>query len=100
MPKLKKKPAHKMTDKELLRDVFGNPFRPVVLDPSCLTWNQGMVVASAQTIYEDRTFDRLPSLASVLKEAGCSDAEILNHCGQAGTHVRGCWVLDLVLGKI
>jgi hypothetical protein len=83
----------------LLRDVFGNPFRPMAVDPSWLTWNDGTVVKLAQGIYDDRAFDRLPILADALEEGGCDDADILTHCRQPGEHVRGCWVVDLLLGK-
>ena len=84
----------------LLRDIFGNPFRsqPTV-DSSWLSWNDGVIPKLAQAIYDDRAFDRLPILADALEEAGCTNADILNHCRQPGEHVRGCWVVDLVLGK-
>ena len=80
----------------LLRDIFGNPFRPVAADPKWLT---SAVVGLAQAIYEERAFDRMPILADALEEAGCDNADVLNHCRQPGEHVRGCWVVDLVLGK-
>jgi hypothetical protein len=80
----------------LMRDIFGNPFRPVTLDPAWLT---EAVVALARGIYEDRAFDRMPVLADALEDAGCSDPDILNHCRGEGPHVRGCHVLDLLLGK-
>ncbi len=57
------------------------------------------VAALAQTIYADRAFDRLPILADALEEAGCDNADILTHCRGDGPHVRGCWVVDLILGK-
>ena len=53
----------------------------------------------AQAIYDDRAFERIPELADALAEAGCSNADILDHCRKPGEHVRGCWVVDLVLGK-
>lgn len=81
----------------IMRDIFGNPFRPVSIDPSWLAWNDGMVRRVAQGIYNDRAFDRLPILADALEEAGCDNAEILTHCRQPGEHVRGCWVIDLLL---
>jgi hypothetical protein len=81
-----------------VRDIF-NPFRPVTIDPTWLAWNDGTVVKLAQAIYDGRVFDRLPVLADALEEAGCQDAELLAHCRGAGSHVRGCWPLDLVLGK-
>jgi hypothetical protein len=83
----------------LLRDLFGSPFRPVVVDPSWLTWNDGTVVKLAEAIYNGRAFDRLPILADALEEAGCQDAEILTHCRQQGNHVRGCWLIDLLTNK-
>ncbi len=83
----------------LLRDIFANPFRPVDISPAWLIWNDGTVRKIAQTIYDDRAFDRLPMLADALEEAGCTSADILNHCRQPGVHVRGCWVIDILLGK-
>ena len=80
----------------LLRDIFGNPFRPVAVDRSWLT---STVVSLAQGIYADRAFDRLPILADALQDAGCENADVLGHCRGPGPHVRGCWVVDLVLGK-
>jgi hypothetical protein len=81
----------------LLRCIFGPlPFRPVALDPAWLT---PTVANLAHAIYHDRAFHNLPVLADALEEAGCHDAHILTHCRQPGEHVRGCWVVDLVLGK-
>ena len=81
----------------LIRDIFANPFRPVPLDPAWLT---STVVSLAEGVYADRAFDRLPVLADALEDAGCDKAEILAHCRGGGPHVRGCWVVDLVLGKV
>jgi hypothetical protein len=83
----------------LIRDIFGNPFRAVSLVPSWLIWNEATVAKLAQAIYDERAFERLPVLADALEEAGCTDAEILAHCRGPGPHVRGCWALDLLLGK-
>jgi hypothetical protein len=83
----------------LLREIFGNPFRPVTLNPLWFVWNDGTIPTLAQGIYDDRAFDRLPVLADALEEAGCNDAEILTHCRSEGEHTRGCWVVDLILGK-
>jgi hypothetical protein len=80
----------------LVRDIFGNSFRSVALDP---TWLTAAVLSLAQTIYDDRAFDRLPELAEALEQAGCTNAEVLDHCRQPGEHVRGCWVVDMVLGN-
>jgi hypothetical protein len=80
----------------LLRDIFGNPFRPSAFDPS---WRTPQVVALGQEIYDNRAFDCLPELADALAKAGCENADILAHCRGPGPHVRGCWVTDLILGK-
>ena len=81
----------------LIYDIFGNPFRPVALDPLWLTFD---VQALAQGIDADRAFDRMPILADALQDAGCDNPDVLNHCRDPhATHVRGCWVLDLLLGK-
>jgi hypothetical protein len=80
----------------LIHDVFGNPFRPVKLDPAWLT---RQVKRLAQAIYDDHRFEDMPVLGDALEEAGCTDEDLLNHCRQPGEHVRGCWVVDLVLGK-
>ena len=82
--------------RHLLTCIFGNPFRPVGLDPSWLT---STVLQLAAGIYTDRAFDRLPILADALQDAGCDNADILDHCSSASPHVRGCWVVDLILSK-
>lgn len=83
----------------LLRDIFGNPFRPATINPAWLAWNDGTVKKIAQAIYNERAFDRMPILADALEEAGCTNANILAHCRQPGEHVRGCWVVDAILDK-
>jgi hypothetical protein len=80
----------------MLRCIFGNPFRPVVLDSR---WITPTVEQLAKPIYADGAFDRLPILADALEDAGCDNADILNHCRQPAEHARGCWVVDLILGK-
>ncbi|MBN9122462.1 MAG: hypothetical protein J0I06_25515 [Planctomycetes bacterium] len=81
----------------LLSEIFGNPFRPVVFDPA---WRASDVALLANGIYAERAFDRMPILADALQDAGCDSDELLNHLRDASaTHVRGCWALDLVLGK-
>jgi hypothetical protein len=79
--------------------VFGNPFRPVALKPSLLTWHGGLPVSMARQIYDSRDFTDMSVLADGLEEAGCQDQDILSHCRSGGEHVRGCWVVDMVLGK-
>ncbi|MFO0797673.1 MAG: hypothetical protein U0804_09345 [Gemmataceae bacterium] len=81
---------------QLVRDIFGNPFRPVALDPA---WRTEAVVGLAAGVYADRAFDRLPALANAIEAAGCADGAVLTHCRGPGPHVRGCWVVDLLLGK-
>jgi hypothetical protein len=85
--------------KALLDEVFGDPFRPAAVDPLWLAWEGGVVPALAQGIYEERAFERLALLADALEEAGCTDAELLGHLRGPGPHTRGCWALDLFLGK-
>ena len=69
------------------------------VDQCWLRWNDATVVRLAQRIYYERRFADLPILADALEEAGCTNADILDHCRRPGPHVRGCWVVDLVLGK-
>ncbi len=71
-------------------------YRLSLLDPA---WLSPTVQSISLSIYRDRAFDRLPILADALEEAGCTNADVLLHCRQPGEHVRGCWVVDLVLGK-
>jgi hypothetical protein len=80
----------------IFRDIFGNPFRPVMLDQE---WRTSTAVALARQMYESRDFGAMPILADALQDAGCDSEDILNHCRGNGPHVRGCWVVDMVLGK-
>lgn len=102
--------AAKANERQFLRalfmDIFGNPFRPVAIPLTLLAWHDDLVVRLAQTAYDERqlpegTLDngRLAILADALEEAGCTDADILCHLRGPGPHVRGCWVIDLLLGK-
>jgi hypothetical protein len=81
---------------DLLRDVLGNPFRPVAIDPAWLT---DAVLGIARGVYDERAFEHLPILADALEDAGCTDEDLLGHCRRPGVHVRGCWVVDLLTGK-
>jgi hypothetical protein len=83
----------------LIREVIGNPFRDYPLDPHWLAWEDGTVPRIARGIYEDRAFDRMPILGDALEEAGCSYEDILAHCRSGDEHLRGCWVLDMILDK-
>jgi hypothetical protein len=95
--------AETVAQAAILRDIFGNPFRPAAISPA---WQTPAVVALAQAAYDNRILPagalasaRLAVLADALEEAGCADAELLGHLRGPGPHVRGCWALDLVLGK-
>ena len=79
-----------------IRDIFGNPFRPITAGSEWLT---PTVVSLAEAIYRDRAFDRLPVLADAIEEAGCDNADLLAHCRGDGPHALGCWAVDLLLGK-
>jgi hypothetical protein len=92
--------AEKTAQAAMVRDLFGNPFRPKpAVDPSWLAWNGGTVAKLAAAIYDGRRFADLPILADALEDAGCADADILAHCRGGGEHVRGCWVVDLLTGR-
>jgi hypothetical protein len=80
----------------LIRCVFGNPFHPVTFSSE---WRTDTAVALARQMYEAREFSTMPILADALQDAGCANEDILNHCRAPGVHIRGCWVVDLVLGK-
>ena len=88
---------------DLLRCIFGNPFRLIALDP---VWLIPSVRAVARSAYDERILpagtldpDRLAVLADALEDAGCDSADILSHLRTPGPHVRGCWVVDLILDK-
>jgi hypothetical protein len=83
----------------LVHEVIGNPFRPRVLEPVCLNWGNGLVRHLAEGIYEEKAFERMGVLGDALEDAGCRDDVILDHCRGGGEHVRGYWVLDLILGR-
>jgi hypothetical protein len=83
----------------ILLDIFANPFRPAIANPAWLKWHDGTIPKLAAAIYDERAYQRLPLLADALEEAGCDDAAILEHCRGPNGHVRGCWVVDLLLGK-
>lgn len=79
---------------DLLREVLGNPFHRVACIPE---WRTPQTTRMARTIFDEERFEDLPKLAMALAEAGCDDARILAHCNRPGEHVRGCWVVDLLL---
>lgn len=84
---------------ELLRDILGNPFRPTLIGNGCRTWSQGFVIRLAQMIYDEQRGEDMPMLGEALHLAGCTNAHILEHCQSKGPHVRGCWLIDDLLGK-
>ena len=80
----------------VVREIVSNPFRPVTFLPE---WRTSTILALATGIYEEKAFDRMPILADALQDANCDNDEILNHCRGPGPHVRGCFLIDLILGK-
>jgi hypothetical protein len=98
--------AESQAQAAIIRDIFGNPFRPATIDQALLKWHDRTMPKLAQTVYDERELPgghldakRLAVLADALEEAGCSNDEILGHLRGPGPHVRGCWVVDLLLGK-
>jgi hypothetical protein len=83
----------------LIRDLFGNPFRPVAIDPAWQSWHNGLIPSMARRMYDSRDFADLPILADALEDAGCSDPAVLDHCRRPGLHARGCWLIDSLLDR-
>jgi hypothetical protein len=84
----------------LLRCIFGNPFRQrLTVDAAWLEWNDGLVRKLAGSILASRQFEDVPVLADAVEEAGATDPEILAHLRGPGPHVRGCFAVDLLLGR-
>jgi hypothetical protein len=88
--------AEERVQADLIRDLFGNPFRPFDFRDD---WRTSTVLALTCRILQEQDYSLFLILADALEDAGCEDADILNHCRGTGPHVRGCWVVDLVLGK-
>ncbi|MBX9625628.1 MAG: hypothetical protein K2X82_17630 [Gemmataceae bacterium] len=88
--------AESAAQADLVRCVVPSPFRPVAFDPD---WRTTSVVALARQMYDARDFVHVPILADALDDAGCADPEVLGHCRHPFPHARGCWVVDLVLGR-
>ena len=86
----------KITQCSILRDILGNPFRPVQCPAE---WKTFAVTALANEIYDDRRFSNLPAIATALIEAGCDNDDVLSHCRSEELHVRGCWVVDMFLQR-
>jgi hypothetical protein len=91
--------AERWEQATLLRDIAGHLWRPAATASRWADWDGGTVRKLAEAVYEENAYDRLPILADALEDAGCTDAELLGHCRSGGEHVRGCWVVDLVLGR-
>src|SRR5262245_39087897 len=88
--------AEQRVQSALVHCLFGNPFRP---PPVCAAWLTREVMDFADDIYAERAFDRMPLLADALEASGCTNAELIEHCRLGREHARGCWVVDLLLGK-
>jgi hypothetical protein len=88
--------SEKRAQCELLRDMFGNPFRSICFAPE---WRTDTAVALARQMYECCDFAAMPTLADALEAAGCRTKQLLGHCHASLSHLRGCWVVDLLLGK-
>jgi hypothetical protein len=93
------KPSEHLTQCGLIRCLFGNPFRPLPpIESSWMAWNGATVRKMAEALYQERGWGDLPVLADALEDAGCTDADLLNHLRGPGPHARGCHVLDALLG--
>jgi hypothetical protein len=91
---------------DLLRCIFGNPLRPVAVNPTWLTWQGGTAARLAWAAYDHRELlsgrlgnARLGVLADALAEAGCTHGQLLAHLRSGGGHVRGCCAVDALLGR-
>jgi hypothetical protein len=84
---------------DVIRDLFDHLHHSTTIEPRWRTWNGGTIPKVAQSIYGEQSFSDLPILADALEEEGCPNTAVLDHCRRPGKHFRGCWVLDLLLGK-
>jgi hypothetical protein len=91
--------AERAAQMALLRAIVGNPVVRRTVNPAWLDWQDGLIRRLAQAAYDEGAFDHLPILADALEEAGCTDEAILTHLRSPGPHVRGCWVVDLILAR-
>jgi hypothetical protein len=91
--------AESAVQSALVRDLFGNPFRPPPAPAAWLGHPDETVLRLARVLYDEGRFADLPVLGDALEDAGCTDEQVLGHCRSSGPHVRGCWLLDAVLGK-
>jgi hypothetical protein len=84
---------------EILREIVGDPFVETHLDPALLRWHDGAIPIIARSCYDSGDFSQIGILGDALEEAGCSDRAIVEHVRNSQNHYRGCWVVDLILGK-
>ena len=84
---------------DALRDIAGNPFQEYTVRPEWLCADDRIAPALAEAVYDEYSFDRLPILADALEDGGCDADPLLDHLRDPGPHFRGCWALDLILGK-
>ncbi len=94
-PSARSRAGYQSHFRPLPSDIFGNPFRPVSVDPA---WRTSTVLTLARQMYNDGDFSPLPILADALQDARCENEDVPAHCRQPGEHVRGCWGVDLLLG--
>jgi len=84
----------------VVHDLVGNPFRRGPITPDVLAWRNGFVAHLARDLYDGDRWDEVPVLGDALEDAGCTDRTVLEHCHGKGPHVRGCWVVDRLLGRV
>jgi hypothetical protein len=88
--------SHLRMQAAVIRDIIGEAVCPISFDPR---WRTSDVMGIARAIYDEKAFARMPILADTLMDAGCEDEQFISHCRGRGPHVRGCWIVDLVLDK-
>lgn len=89
--------THRAYQADLLRDVFPPPGTALAFDPN---WRTTAVLELARTIAAAGDFAPLPVLADALEDAGCTADAILTRCRHPGPHVRGSWVVEMILGGL
>ena len=82
---------------DILRDIFGDPFGPAVID--LIVWLTPSVMTLAESVHNERAFHRMALLGDALEAAGCDNPDMLDHCRSHKGHFRGCWVVDAILGR-
>jgi hypothetical protein len=97
LPSSDRKNQYTEFQRAAVHEIFGNPFRPVAVEPA---WRTTDVMLLARAIYAEKAFDRMPILGDALQEAGCENSAVLEHCRDTRlVHLRGCWLVDLLLGN-